>query len=262
MYGYANDEKASGSSMVFGLNQGVKMVKLEFNPNGGKDNAAQDCLDIAFEFPGGGVKNYRQFPVTKAIDKNGNQVTDPRSAEMKAAFNEFNAKISQLMKCFVSEEDLRTALGAATGFKSFCNILSGLLPRGFENTTLDVFCQYQWTSKNDNGTKYLEIPSNVKQGKVFVASEEGRYEPVTINSKESTFTFRGESHPLVSSGAKKIAIEIEGKTLIVDENKGLIYVKVSGDDVVLHPVTRTDWFMSSNFAKSSTSEEPIQSSWD
>jgi hypothetical protein len=261
MYGYANDEKSS-SSMAFGLNQGVKMTKLEFNPNGGKDGAAQECLDIAFEFPGGLVKNYRQFPVTKAIDKNGNQVTDPRSAEMKAAFNEFNAKISQLMKCFVTEEELKAGLNAATGFKSFCNILSQLLPSNFSSVELDVFCQYPWTSKNDNGTKYVELPSNVKQGKVFVPAQEGKYEPVTINGKSSEFTFRGETGTLVPAGPKKVSLEIDGKTITVDDNKGIIYVKVTGDELILHPITRTDWFMSSNFAKSSTSDEPIQSSWD
>jgi hypothetical protein len=261
MYGYANDEKSS-SSMAFGLNQGVKMTKLEFNPNGGKDGAAQECLDIAFEFPGGLVKNYRQFPVTKAIDKNGNQVTDPRSAEMKAAFNEFNAKISQLMKCFVTEEELKAGLNSATGFRSFCDILNRLLPSNFSNVEMDVFCQYPWTSKNDNGTKYVELPSNVKQGKVFVPAQQGKYEPVTINGKSSEFTFRGETGTLVPAGPKKVSLEISGKTITTDDNKGIIYVKVTEDEVILHPITRTDWFMSSNFAKSSTSDEPIQSSWD
>lgn len=261
MYGYVNDEKSS-NSMVFGLNQGVKMTKFEFNPNGGKDGAAQECLDIAFEFNGGSVKNWRQFPVTQAIDKNGNKVTDPRSSEMKAAFNEFNAKISQLMKCFITEEELKQGLMGVSNFKSYCNALTNLLPKDFSSVNLDVFCQYQWTSKSDNGTKYVEIPSNVKQGKVFVAAEEGNYEPITIDSKAMTFTFRGTEYPVTNGGVKKFNLTIGDNTVIVDSNKGLVYVKEDNGTFTLHPVTRTDWFMTSNFAKATDGADPIQSSWE
>lgn len=262
MYGYANDEKSSSSSMVFGLNQKVTMTKFEFNPNGGKDGAAQECLDISFEFNGGTVKNWRQFPVTQAIDKNGNKVTDPRSNEMRAAFNEFNAKISQLMKCFITEDELKQGLMGVSNFKSYCTALSNLLPKDYSSINLDVFCQYQWTSKSDNGTKYVEIPSNVKQGKVFVAAEEGSYEPITIDSKAMTFTFRGTDYPVTNGGVKKFNLTIGDATITVDSNKGLVYVKEDNGTFVLHPITRTDWFMTSNFAKATDGAEPIQSSWD
>lgn len=257
MYGYANDEKSS-SSAIFGLNQKVKMTKFEFNANGGKDGAAQECLDITFEFSNGAVKNWRQFPVTQAIDKTGNKVTDPRSQEMKAAFNEFNAKISQLMKCFITEDELKQGLIGVSNFKSYCDALTRVLPNKFEEILLDVFCQYQWTSKSDNGTKYIEIPSNVKQGKVFTAHVEEQFEAITINAKSQTFTYKGTEHELVSEG-KQFVLDLGENIVKVDNKKGLVYVDEAGN---LHPVTRTDWFMSSNFAISSTTDEPIQSSWD
>ena len=66
-----------------------------------------------------------------AFDKDGNKVTDKNSPEMKAAFNEFNQKLTQLMKCFVTEQDLRTALSTVHNFKSFCDALTDLLPKDF-----------------------------------------------------------------------------------------------------------------------------------
>lgn len=260
MYGYTSDEKNS-SSAKFGLNQGAFMTKFEFNPNGGKDGAEQDCLDITFEFPGGAVKNYRQFPVTQAVDKDGNKITNPKSKEMIAAFNEFNAKITQIMKCYVDEDVLKRELTGATSFKSYCQILTNILPKNFAELPIDVFCQYQWQPKTDGETKYLEIPKNVKQGKVFAAHEEGDFKAVTINKDANIVTYNNNEYPLTVNG-KNASFTIEGKTLTIDSAKGLIYVAITEEAVKVHSITRTAWFMDSNWAKTTNEDAPIQSSWD
>lgn len=260
MYGYNNDEKSSGSAS-FGLNQGVFMTKFEFNPNGGKDGAAQDCLDITFEFPGGAVRNYRQFPVTQAVDKEGNKVTNPKSKEMIAAFNEFNSKITQIMKCYVTEEVLKRELTAANNFKSFCQILSNTLPKEFAEIPVDVFCQYQWQPKTDGETKYLEIPKNVKQGKVFAAAEEGNFKAVHINKEAGIVTYNGNEYPLTVTG-KSASFTIGEKAFNIGSDKGLIYIAKVGDEIKTHSITRTGWFMDSNWAKTTNEDAPIQSSWD
>jgi len=256
MYGYSNDEKSS-SSVKFGLNQGVFMTKFEFNPNGGKDGAAQDCLDITFEFPGGAVKNYRQFPVTQAVDKDGNKVTNPKSKEMIAAFNEFNAKITQIMKCYVTEDELKQALAGATSFKSFCDILVKTLPANFAELPIDVFTQYQWQPKGDGDSKYVEIPKNVKQGKVFASSEAGNFKAVHISKDDGIATCDNVEYPLTVAG-KNVTFTINDNSYTVDAAKGLIYV----DGVKVHSISRTSWFMNSNWAKTTNEDAPIQSSWD
>jgi hypothetical protein len=110
---------------------------------------------------------------------------------MISAFNEFNSKITQIMKCYVTEEVLKRELTAANNFKSFCQILSSTLPKEFAEIPVDVFCQYQWQPKTDGETKYLEIPKNVKQGKVFAAAEEGNFKPVNINKEAGVVTYNG-----------------------------------------------------------------------
>jgi hypothetical protein len=77
-----------------------------------------------------------------------------------------------------------------------------------------------------------------------------------------TFTFRNTEYPVSNGGAKKFNLTIGDATITVDSNKGLIYVKEENNTFTLHPVTRTDWFMTSNFAKATDGAEPIQSSWD
>jgi len=257
MYGYQSDDKQS-SSMSFGLNQKVNLIKLEYNPNGGKDNTPLECLDVSFEFPGGGIRSWRQFPVTQAIDKDGNKVTDKNSPEMKAAFNEFNQKLTQLMKCFVTEQDLRTALSTVHNFKSFCDALTDLLPKDFSYKPIDVFCQYQWQPKSGTDKKYIEIPSNVKQGKVFTETVEGNFNPIVI--KDGVATYQGTTYTCQVNG-KKSSVEINGKTLEFNSSTGLMYLSENDSTFVIHPVTRTEWFVKSNFYKDSN-EEVIQSSWD
>ncbi len=214
-------------------------------------------MNCYFEFDGGGVKNYRQFPVTQAVDKEGNKITNPKSKEMIAAFNEFNAKITQIMKCYVNEDVLKQELAGATSFRSFCEILVRTLPVNFAELPIDIFTQYQWQPKSDGDSKYVEIPKNVKQGKVFAQHEEGDFKAVNIYSKQGIATCQGEEYPLTVVG-KNVSFTIGDNSYTVDSKKGLIYV----DGPNIHSISRTEWFMESNWAKTTNENAPIQSSWD
>ena len=256
-YGYNNDERSS-ASLNFGLNQKAVMTKFEFNPNGGKDGAAQECLDIVFEFPNGTTKNYRQFPVTKAKDKNQNDITDPRAKEMIAAFNEFNAKITQIMKCFVTEEEVKQGLSTVSNFKSFCQALVNLLPSNWNQMPIDIFCQYQWQPKGDYDSKFVELPTNVKQGKVFVAGVADYFDAVIIDTEAKIATYKEVEYP-VTVELKKVNFTINDRQYSLPEATALIYVSEEGE---LHPISRTSWFMKSNWAKAINGDAPIQSSWE
>lgn len=256
-YGYNNDERSS-ASLNFGLNQKAVMTKFEFNPNGGKDGAAQECLDIVFEFPNGTTKNYRQFPVTKAKDKNQNDITDPRAKEMIAAFNEFNAKITQIMKCFVTEEEVKQGLSIVSNFKSFCQALVNLLPSNWNQMPIDIFCQYQWQPKGDYDSKFVELPTNVKQGKVFVASVADYFDAVIIDTEAKIATYKEVEYP-VTVELKKVNFIINDRQYSLPEATALIYVSEEGE---LHSILRSSWFMKSNWAKAINGDAPIQSSWE
>lgn len=241
MYGYQDDNvEQSGSGLKFGLNQNVKMVEFKYNPNCGKDGVEMEGLDIAFQV-GEKTMRYRQFPVTKVFDKQ-QEITDPNHPLMKAAYNDFNAIITHIMKCFVSEEVYRAALSRPINtFKDFCLTLQSILPVNYKEVDLDLFAHYQWTIKGENTQTFLEIPKKLKHGKFLCAS---------VPSE---------------SGWQVVSIENPADSLQL----ALSYKNNEGQ---LHPFTRTGWFMKSNFAnkqveqntnslQGTTSTDSNQDSW-
>ena len=85
---------------------------------------------------------------------------------------------------------------------------------------VDCFTQWQWVLKSGNKMTYLELPKNIKQGKVFSPVQEGVFTVVEGNSyvaiaEIETGEIDGEGNPVMK--------------------------------VVEHPLTRSDWFMSSKF---------------
>lgn len=165
MYGYASDE-VKVSPFNFGLNAGVtKLIKFEWIPNGGKDGAEQEALEIVFNI-NGTEKSYRQFPVTKAFKKDGSEVTDPAAPEFREAVQTVNSVITHILHCFVDSEALKTAMNRPiTSFKQFCQIAAGTLPKDFADKKLDIFLQYQWSLRDGQNRTYLEIPKSMKNGK-------------------------------------------------------------------------------------------------
>ena len=244
MYGY--DSGASTPRLAFGLNQGIKLQTFTFNPNGGKDGAVQDVLDIVFVNSSGQEINYRQFPVTKAYD-NGNEVTDPNHKAMKKAFKNFNTKITQIMECFVSAEEIKNALEGVKSFKDYCQRLANILPSNFQDIELDIFAQYQWQPKSEGDIKYVELPKNALMGKIFVPAQEGDFKAIEIDEETHVVTYEGEEFAGTEEGGI-VTAEINGKQVHVSKNIGIAYVNLSGEESVLHPIQRNHWFCASNWA--------------
>ena len=179
MYGYqdSGDLAPGKQGGKFGLNTGAFVTKFEFNPNAGKDNAAADAIDFTVQV---GEREYRHrfFPITKVFAKEGGEITDVSSEAYKEAFkkelDQFNAVIGDIVACFVSREDLKTALATPIpSFKDFANIVTRLVQAtpNWQKKPVDVFLQYQWSPSGDNDKTYLELPKNVKHGSFIVASE-------------------------------------------------------------------------------------------
>lgn len=179
MYGYqdSGDLAPGKQGGKFGLNTGAFVTKFEFNPNAGKDGAAGDAIDLTVQV---GEREYRHrfFPITKVFAKEGGEITDVSSEAYKEAFKkelyQFNAVIADIVACFVSREDLKTALATPIpSFKDFTNIVTRLVQStpNWQKKPVDVFLQYQWSPSGDNDKTYLELPKNVKHGSFIVASE-------------------------------------------------------------------------------------------
>lgn len=259
MYGFDSGE--STPKLQFGLNQKFKLTKLAFNANAGKDNSPQDALDIVFTSPSGAEISYRQFPITKAQDENGNEVTDARHPAMRKAFKNFNAKVSQIVSIFLSEEEIRDALEEVNSFKAFCDALANALPANYAETEIDLIAQYQWQPKGESTTKYLELPKNVKQGKCFVPHVEGNFSKVVV-TEDGTAYVNGAEVKGVEDG-NDFVFNVQEKELRVSKKLGLLYVDFSGDEIVKHPISRSQWYMDSNWAKASNDEvsDTVNSGW-
>ena len=216
MYGYqeSGDLTPGKQGGKFGLNTGAFITKFELNENAGKDGAAADAIDFTVQV---GEREFRHrfFPISKVFAKGGGEITDTNSEEYKKAMAsevaQFNAVISDIVKVFVSEENLKLALQVPIPtFKDFAKIVTRLVQAtpNWQKKPVDVFLQYQWAPSGDNDKTYLELPKNVKQG-VFIVPSEGE------GFKEE----RTSTH--------------------------LKYVK---DDGTEHPFKRGEWFVNSAFA--------------
>jgi hypothetical protein len=211
-YGFGDDTPKSGPSLNFGLNSGVsRMTMFQYNPNGGKDGAPQEILDIKFEANGKEI-NYRMFPVTRAFIKGGGETTDPTHEAFKTAMQEFNGNVVHILKAFVPVEQIKAALSIPiSGFAQFCNVCVNLLPVDYNKKRLDLFGQYQWAISGENTRTFINLPKNVKHGRWICAS-----------------------------------VQPEGAWTESRINGGLAYVDAGGKN---HPFTRNKWYMDSNFAK-------------
>lgn len=216
IYGFADDTETSGSSFRFGLNQGVcKLVKFEWTSHGGSGGTEQEALDIVFEIDGR-EKGYRQFPITRAYDQDGNEVTSPSHPAMQQAAKQFNQRIVHILSCFASRENIQAALNVPiSGFKQFCEICQSLLPADYATKPLDCFMQYQWQVSEGQNRTFLEFPKNLKHGKWLCAA--------TTDS----WTEKRAANP-----TDKMSRALE----------------YTNSDGVSHPFTRTGWFMNSPFA--------------
>lgn len=171
MYGYGSDE-VKASLFNFGLNTNVHLVKFEWIPNGGKDGAEQEALEIVFSI-NGQEKGYRQFPITKAFDEQGNEITDPNHVKFKEAIQNLNSVVTHILHAFLDEASIKAGFNKPIrGFKDFATTAAAMLPAGFQDVPLDMFMQYQWSIRQGQSRTYLEIPKSMKSGKWLMKSVE------------------------------------------------------------------------------------------
>ncbi len=198
-YGYQDDASNAGGGLQFGLNAGVtNMIKFEFNPNGGADGAAQEALDVVFNVSERDV-SYRMFPVTKAFVEGGEEVSDLRHPAMRKAIQEFNAVVVHILKAFVDEAAIKTALTVPiTSFQQFCSVAKAILPTRFETINLDIFAQWQWIITGDNDKTYLRLPKNMKHGKWLIRHVQpvgGQWKELRLNDTLAYEDGEGNKHP-------------------------------------------------------------------
>lgn len=222
-YGYASDE-VKQSPFSFGLTSGKTfLTRFEWVPNGGKDSAEQEALDIVFNIDGV-EKGYRQFPVVKAFGKDNVEITDPNSPEMKEAFTDFNAKITHILHCFNDMETIKAAFSRPIkSFKDFCHIAMSLIPKDAKDIPLDIFLQYQWSLRGEQKRTFLEIPSKMKHGRWLCRTNPDR---------------------------KWKTVRIENPT--PENRKALYYIDEETEEI--HDFVRNGWYMNSNFANQQVAE--------
>lgn len=221
-YGYQTDE-VDQSRLSFGLNQGVRLIKMEWIPNGGKDGAEQEALDIVFLI-NGKEKSYRKFPVTQAYDKDNQVVTDPTHEAMIDAKKDLSAVVVHILHAFVEDAVVRQGLSRKIdSFKDYCRIVAGILPANYKDKELDIFLQWGW-NLGDKKQTYLEIPTKMKSGKWLSPSQGEGWKEIKV------------AEPLTST------------------TNALYYTKEIDGKPVKHPFIRNGWFMLSNFAKQQKQE--------
>jgi len=207
-YGYSSDEQKV-SPFVFGVNFGKTfLTKFEWIPNGGKEGAEQQAIDIIFNI-NGTDKSYRLFPITQAFDKNNNPVTDPNAQEFKDAVTDLNARVVHILHCFLTDEQTKAGLSSRPirSFKDFAQLAASLLPAGYQTKPLDIFLQYQWNIKQGNNRTYLEIPNKMKSGAWLCAAQPGTWEMKKLEkpSEQDRVALwyeneKGERHPITKNG--------------------------------------------------------------
>lgn len=225
-YGYGNDE-VKGSNLVFGLNAGVAFLTMfQWIPNGGKDGAEQEAVEIKFRINETDV-NYRQFPVTQAFGKDRVVITDPKAPEFKEAVQNFNSIITHIMHCFVDGTTMQKAMSSSPvkNFKDFIQRCTALLPANFSEIPLDAFLQYQWQLKEGQKRTFLELPKSMKYGKWL--------------SKAMT-----PAPDTEGNNAKWTEVKVPNPD--ASTAKAIKYVDGAGNEHIFH---RNGWYADSNFAK-------------
>jgi hypothetical protein len=212
-YGFGDDSQRT-SPFNFGGNFGVTFLKkFEYIPNGGKDGAEQDALDIIFEINKVN-KNYRMFPVSKVYNDKNQEITDKSSQEYKDAFRtaqaDFNAVVTHILHAFIDADTLKASLSRPfKSFKDFAQFASTLLPKNFSEIPLDIFLQYQWQISPNQTRTYLDIPKKMKYGVWLKPSSEypgtwteNRAESITEQTKKAIWytNEKGEEHAFQKNG--------------------------------------------------------------
>ena len=193
-----------GNSGKFGLNQNALLKVFKFEPNGGKDGAALECAVVTIEANG---KEYtrKYFPVSRAFDKDNNEITDPKNEFFIKDVNFLSATLVDLAKAVAGEDNVKVALSGLTATSTFKDFMTRLEQAAapFINSgdnIIDVFLAYQWTISGENTRTFLELPkfNLIKHGKWVTKALGNKFELVEGDSIRYK-TEEGIPHPFVRS---------------------------------------------------------------
>lgn len=207
MYGFQDSKEVvqGAGGGRFGLNQKATVSVFQYNPNGGKDGAAQDCIDFTVKI---GEREFRTrfFPVDKIFVDNV-EVTDKTSQvykdEAEKAGKLISATLTEIVKAFVPEDQVKEALSVPfSGFAQWAQAMERLVKSvpNWDSKLVDVFLQYQWQITGENTQTFLELPRNVKQG-LFICA----HIPATFTEDRTDTHLRyindtdGSAHPFKRS---------------------------------------------------------------
>ena len=265
MYGYVDDSSVK-KSLKFGLNQKVLMTKFEYNAeietySGDKVEGIECTLEVD-----GKDKKYNIHPVTKAKDwKTGEDITDPKHKLMKQAINEMLSRVVHIMKCFVDEDEVKAALSVPSAtFKGFAQAMVNILPKNYAELPLHLCANWQWMLGSDNDCTFTTLPKKTKHGAFLCAAIAGEWlkleRPVSKVDDEwecaDNFVLEGvEGHVAMESEGKKVVLTLPNGTVTVNKEIALAYVSEVEGGYRVHPFSRSDWFMCSNFGQQQRDEE-------
>lgn len=230
----------SGSGMRFGLNQKVKLVKVDFDSRQSKSgDSSYKSLDLEFEFPGGSTKTHKTYPFNEKIYIENNLTNYSENPEAYA--EAFDTNLKQLgawlvhilkalggnSKLFNTKVDKRIAElnvqdlngenpAEISGvlLKTFADYANKLMEKPKE---LDIFYQYQWKLKPGNKIKFLELPKNMKQGYWICTHIPGEFEEVRDSEGLKFVTESGTEHMFVRS-ANYLASEFAKSGKVDDDD--------------------------------------------
>jgi len=186
MYGLVkSSEEFKGSGVwQFGLNQNVNMVKFEFNPNGGKDGAEANCLDVVFK-KGEGETRFRIYE-PDVLYKDNVQL-DKNSEDYKTELEKQTKIISAVLVSGVSD------------FKSFVQKMETGIKKNpdWDKKNLDLFMQYSYNIRQGQNTTFLEVPNyrNAYHGLFIVPTIHTGWKEVRTETSLTYVDDKGEQHP-------------------------------------------------------------------
>jgi len=212
-YGFVNTEdleqgQGGGTkpTAYVGLNQGVFLTGFAFNDKAGKGGTDGEAVDVAITFPERERPfTNRYFPITKAYDKDNNEVTDPEAEDFKIAVAQVNGTLIDIACAIAGRDTVETALksNAPKSFKEFAQLLERVIKSvpNWDKKPVDVFLQYQYNIQGDNERTFLELPSakSIKHGRWIIPAVNAEFFLNKEDKKVSYITSEGTPHPFSRS---------------------------------------------------------------
>lgn len=228
---YTADEdikSGGGGSLKFGINRAMMVdASLQIDDETGNNYLNLEFLVKKSKEDEGTKVSTRVYEITKVVRDNVEYGLDSDEARQAASLQK--GFITHLFACFMDRQAIQNKIQQTkpTNFVSFIQCYLDLLPQNFRSIKIHMFLRYQWQMKGSASRTYLEIPSNRKHGKFFVAASDvpGKWEEVIVENPSD------------------------------DIDMALSYRQ--GD--LIHPFSRTGWYMNSPFAnqQQDTTNTPV-----